>query len=669
MYLNITSHNAKVSPSSSGVFAYLEKENAYAKIKNQHLILDGKEEEIDQYSEEHFFNQNFNPYDLDDPNSKINQWEASEAIDKNRGTQSLKSANFYMLNLSPSQKEQEHMEKLAIEELANRGLNYEECKDDSVALGFYNEQKDQLMKLQLKLYTKEVMDEYARQMDREIYANQDKLPSNAERKQMQPEIDRLYQEFLEEKGVRDKIGNEYLLLNFEKKVSSEIGNTYTFKYNGQEEVVFAKQDKVKEISSNLLAIEKSYFENKIQEEKDKKEGIYNDEKIKLKVQIDKETDNSTMITFKPDNYEKDVKLWINNKDFKKIDEGEIEINNYKANKLISSAIERDKEQNQMLEVQGDFTVWENKEGMAMLTFSQEVNGLKEPIQFTFKESELEQRDGKFYVERYKLEFRQETAKEKAIQQEFGDIKEEIKNKVWKENGFDVTKRKVTGKDLLYFAKVETERVYKHTDKAVLKNRPILEKIKKLEDSKGLFNKSKIEKLQKELLRDKYTGEVIKEGVKKGGLNYHVHIVASRHDATSINPRDKVSMSPKAHQKGGHMNNGAKVGFDRDAFFKKIEQIFDEKFEYDRPQKEKYVYKNYQKKSSLAKGLIKSEIQKQMMELLGINEIKKEINPMNTIRQEIMPLPIPTNIPKSKLELVIQIVKTAKNIAMGQGLQY
>ena len=669
MYLNITSHNAKVSPSSSGVFAYLEKENAGAKIKNQYLILDGKEEEIDQYSEEHFFNQNFNPYDLDDPNSKINQWEASEAIDKNRGTQSLKSANFYMLNLSPSQKEQEHMEKLAIEELANRGLNYEECKDDSVALEFYNEQKDQLMKLQLKLYTKEVMDEYARQMDREIYANQDKLPSNAERKQMQPEIDRLYQEFLEEKGVRDKIGNEYLLLNFEKKVSSEIGNTYTFKYNGQEEVVFAKQDKVKEISSNLLAIEKSYFENKIQEEKDKKEGIYNDEKIKLKVQIDKETDNSTMITFKPDSYEKEVKLWINNKDFKKIDEGEIEINNYKANKLISSAIERDKEQNQMLEVQGDFTVWENKEGMAMLTFSQEVNGLKEPIQFTFKESELEQRDGKFYVERYKLEFRQETAKEKAIQQEFGDIKEEIKNKVWKENGFDVTKRKVTGKDLLYFAKVETERVYKHTDKAVLKNRPILEKIKKLEDSKGLFNKSKIEKLQKELLRDKYTGEVIKEGVKKGGLNYHVHIVASRHDATSINPRDKVSMSPKAHQKGGHMNNGAKVGFDRDAFFKKIEQIFDEKFEYDRPQKEKYVYKNYQKKSSLAKGLIKSEIQKQMMELLGINEIKKEINPMNTIRQEIMPLPIPTNIPKSKLELVMQIVKTAKNIAMGQGLQY
>lgn len=69
-----------------------------------------------------FFNQNFNPYDLNDPNSNIDIYNASMNIDKNRGTQKLDASNFFMLNISPSQNELEHMETIAIDELNNRGL-------------------------------------------------------------------------------------------------------------------------------------------------------------------------------------------------------------------------------------------------------------------------------------------------------------------------------------------------------------------------------------------------------------------------------------------------------------------------------------------------------------------------------------------------------------------
>lgn len=77
----------------------------------------------------------------------------------------------------------------------------DKVRDVPEALQFYNEQKDQLMKLQLKLYTGKVMDEYAVMMDREIYANQDGLPSNQERRKLKPIIEERYTAFLKEKGL------------------------------------------------------------------------------------------------------------------------------------------------------------------------------------------------------------------------------------------------------------------------------------------------------------------------------------------------------------------------------------------------------------------------------------------------------------------------------------
>lgn len=174
MYANITSHNVKTGGVSSGnIFQYLDKENQ--KIR-----------ESGAGREEYFFNQSFNPYDENDPNSKISVEVATAQIDNNRGMQPLSVSNFYMLNISPSQQEQEHMLQLAEQELERRGLNYEELKENPEALSFYNEQRDEMMKMQMKLYTKEVMNEYARLMDREITPTKINYPTQQREKKCNP---------------------------------------------------------------------------------------------------------------------------------------------------------------------------------------------------------------------------------------------------------------------------------------------------------------------------------------------------------------------------------------------------------------------------------------------------------------------------------------------------
>lgn len=675
MYINFISHSAVKSPSSSNVFHYLEKENEMAKLKNKTLFLEGRENEVNKNLEEYFFNQDFDINNqLNDPNGKIDVFMASEQIDENRGTQNLSSSNFYMLNISPSENELKHMEKLAEQELDRRGLFWENCKGNKDTESYYQEQKDQLMKAQMKIYTKEMMEEYARSMNREIYAHQDRLPSNEERKNLQPEIDKRYNEVLIEKGLKERIGNDYILVNYDKKIPSNVegANTYIFKYNGEEQVVYATQDKIKEIGSNILAINKQYLENKIREEKDKEAGIYTDEKIRLKVQIDKELGNSTMVVIKPNGYNENVKLWISNRDFKKLEGGEIEINKYKADRLISSAIDRDKEQKQLVEIRFSNVEAKKIKGKedAIFIFKQKIEGLKEPITISFKKEELKTAGGKYLVEKYKLDYRVKKAKDLGITAEFSSIKDDIKHQVWRENGFDPTKRSVEGKDLLYFAKVETQRTYKHTDKAVLKNRPILKQIEDYKKSINPINKAKIKELEKELLRDKHTGEVIREGVKKGGLQYHTHIIVSRHDRTSVNPKDKVSMSPMANHKEGYTNMGAKVGFNRDNFFRRSEQIFDNKFEYQRPVQEQYHYKNEVSKEIRGKleGVVKGEIKKEIMKHTGMGVVKNELNPTQKAKQEIMPIPLPTSFPKSAVDLAFKVAKTIKNI-IDTGVQY
>lgn len=996
MHLSITSHNAKEHGSfSENVFRYLSKENQ------------------EQDKEEMFFTHNFDLTDINNLSLNITEKEAIKQIDENRGTQRLKESNFYMLNLSPSKAEIEHMEKIADQELERKGIIFEKIKDNPELVKAYDEEKDRLVKAQLKVYTEEVMNEYARSMDREIYANQDKLPDNEARNKMKPEIEQAYNQFLIEKGFDVPLKEQNNTINIEvinvssfgkgaivtvynentncnikvylpndkftdlgekkmsvdeqfynekiyeieqayerKKESISVGlvdevktnndpfldydknhivviekeiddNTklklyfnsgeysldrgicnvsqslyneklneakirhYTKVYSEEKQAIFDKYAKEKgfdftkvkgqyanpdcvpkgkelrsfksevsirfnkflmdkglidkkeqttikdwntvvqrdveilatsekakllridddrlnkpmevwvgkfaiksETNDGKISIIKDFYENLVEQQleiqndvsiafhdysemdqektfKNKNESIevsfnhdglknpitFNIEKEQLsvengqytiakeifelkynkqvieqaktefkeeweKIQSKVEAENDGVNNRKVENIanqelekflqdknilndpnndkyivkateiesknkskmievdlggEEKVRMWVHESAYNKIDDQTISFKNQeKADKLIENAITRDKEAKTLIEISHlevkakDIKPKDGQEADKLLTFKQEHKGLKNGIEISFKQSELTQKDSKWYVEKYKLNHRQQKAIEKGIKSEYGDIKNKIRDQVWKKNGYDITKRKVEGKDLLYFAKIEKDRTYKHTDKPVKINREIQKQIKEIKEKGGLFSERKIKQLEKKMVRDKETGEVIKEGMKKGGKNYHIHIVTSRHDKTSINPKDKVSMSPVANQRGGTLHNGKKVGFDRDSFFKKTESIFDKVTEYDRPITQMYAYNNMIKKmDAKAKGFVKGKVKHEIMKITGMQQAMKEINPVKQAKREIMPIPI--GIPKGKLDLIIKVVRAIKSAVIDHGM--
>ena len=181
-------------------------------------------------------------------------------------------------------------------------------------------------------------------------------------------------------------------------------------------------------------------------------------------------------------------------------------------------------------------------------------------------------------------------------------------------------------------------------------------------------------LKSKLELDRHTGEVIKEGAVKGGLNYHTHVIVSRHDRTSVYARDKVSMSPNANNKEGRLGNGAKIGFHRDEFFKSMERVFDERFEYERPQQERYERRNELSKSAKetqhrVEGMIKNKIKQEIYKHTGINTIRQELDPRQKIRNVIMPIPLPSSFSTSKVDLIIKAVKLVKGLVIDKGVHY
>lgn len=110
----------------------------------------------------------------------------------------------------------------------------------------------------------------------------------------------------------------------------------------------------------------------------------------------------------------------------------------------------------------------------------------------------------------------------------------------------------SGADLVYFAKIETQRRYKGTD----------ERVKK--------------------------GE-IKQGQLKEGLNMHAHIIQSRKASDK-----KTKISPMARPRKISEKNPVKAGFDRNEFYNKVEQRFDEKYSHNRDVKESFEWKKANK---------------------------------------------------------------------------
>ncbi len=156
-------------------------------------------------------------------------------------------------------------------------------------------------------------------------------------------------------------------------------------------------------------------------------------------------------------------------------------------------------------------------------------------------------------------------------------------------------KKIMVNDLLYFAKIEHERSFKGFDKEIKENAPFRKQIAKLEhdivrirnrELSGSIDKVKkeIEHL-KEMAPHKFGGKLITAGMKKEGLQTHIHIIISRKDITNT-----FGLSPGAkHKESETILNGkvVKSGFNRDQFYLDAEKTFDKLFDYNRNFVEKY----------------------------------------------------------------------------------
>ena len=507
MNIKFIAHDAKSSSSCSGLVEYLNKEN---EIDTDKVRL-----------QENFFNQE---YSETQPLQNIKMDDVKDTIDSNRGSRKLSESNFYMLNISPSKDELKHLEKIAVAELTQRGYD----KNSPV----HEESKQELIKMQLKLYTKNLMSEYASNFEREVFINPDKLPNNKEKRALEMETNKIYKDYLKERGI--------------------------------------------EIKENT-----------------------------------------------------NPKEWKELKDLKIISE------NKKSLKIEL-----------------------NLEGFG----SKEVSIPKTLLH--------EQKNGTYKIPQTLYD----NKVNEAIEKEYGTKKESIYKDLAHQKGFDLSKRQLTGDDLLWYGKVETQRHYNHKDREVIRNKELLREI---EIEKN--NPEKIKELVAKLNRDPFTKEVIKHDTLKGGDNFHVHVLVSRHDKTNHNARDKISLSPLSAARDKMLLAGKnQVGFNRSAFFKTAEQTFDKKFEYARPIHQSYEYFNDKKKNydieksekelgnKISSG-VKNEAKNFIFKHTGLNEVKQQLNPIQSIKEQIPFAKIPTSFPKSITDLSIKVMR--KILDSGKDLGY
>lgn len=596
MHISFTAHNSGKGTSSFGLVDYLDKENkAYETIENEEGKIVIQELENDHQFES-FFDGKFSE---NNTNQNINIDEVVNNIDTNRGTQNLKQSNFYMINVAPKKTELKHMEKLANEELEKRGLV--KGNKNELLNNVYEEQKDQLMKMQMKLYAKDLMTEYANNFDREIYVDEAKLPDRKEKKVLENETERNFNEYLKLQGIEIKQpgsqekSNKWITTN-KLTIIDEKGSSYIAEFN---------------LGANQTS--EIFVPKKMMQEQEN--GDY-----KL-----------------PENLYKEKELEALNK---------FTLVEIKANFINSSTL---------------------KNNQIVYNFENNDSRFEESLKMSFKDSDLIQREGKFFVSKHLLNEKEKSSISNAIINEHGEEREKIYKELATEKGFNMEKRKLTVDDLLWYGKVETQRTHKATDKYVKKNIETLKEIDFLNKNK-ILNKSKIQELESKLIKDD-NNNVIKPGMKKTGLNYHVHLVVSRHDKTMQKAENKISLSPLANHKSGIMHNGADVGFNRDQFFQKAEEVFDEKFDYDREKEESYeAYKEGKKEREMLRsnvaGKAKGEVKSFLMKHTGINHIKQNISPVQSIKKQMGIANIPTKIPKTPLDLAYKVGKKIIDKGLG-----
>lgn len=209
----------------------------------------------------------------------------------------------------------------------------------------------------------------------------------------------------------------------------------------------------------------------------------------------------------------------------------------------------------------------------------------------------------------------------------------------------------------YYAKIEHERTFKGFDREIKENQIYKAKIVKLENDIRKVERGElagnVQKLQRQVtkLRDgiphRLNGKVIEQGMKKPGVQTHIHIVMSRKDVTN-----QYSLSPGSkYMESESLLNGQRVkrGFKRDQFFGNAEKTFDRLFQYDRNFVETYTArKTYIKdpKAYFAR-LLK----------LPINERSAAFK---ILGKTGVTIPI-VNIPKGKVDLALKTIKQVKKV--------
>jgi len=268
--------------------------------------------------------------------------------------------------------------------------------------------------------------------------------------------------------------------------------------------------------------------------------------------------------------------------------------------------------------------------------------------------------------------------------EYAEKYQELREQKAAELGKDLSVRKMNENDLVWFAKVEEKRTYKGYDNWVIANRKIQKRINELGYSTREDVKKEIEDLKKSLFKDRVTGKVIREGMKKGGQQYHVHVIVSRYD-NCPNKRHRKSISPLSnHRSGTVANKNIAVGFNRDEFFKKIEQSFDQKFQFQRTRSyEKFNQQKKERRAALSinskktKAKVKSvgksvagnvvaPVKQELLKNSGIQELSK-LNLINGLSRELG-FRIPLSIPKSPMQMVYKLTRSAvgKILDVGKG---
>ncbi|MEL7269592.1 MAG: MobB family relaxase [Bacteroidota bacterium] len=148
---------------------------------------------------------------------------------------------------------------------------------------------------------------------------------------------------------------------------------------------------------------------------------------------------------------------------------------------------------------------------------------------------------------------------------------------------------ITVDQIKYYAKIEHERTYRGFEKEIVENAPYRKKMVRLQNNIRKVTRGELEgnikQMEKELAqlqRDiphKINGKAITTGMKKEGVQTHIHIIVSRKNVTNT-----FSLSPGAKYKASEVEmHGKKVqrGFHREQFFEASEKTFDRLFQYER----------------------------------------------------------------------------------------